>query len=67
MVEMPLALMKCSELLAATKRIVNYGNAGYYQVLSVDVGGKHVFSVSGLVFAELHIHQKNEDWEDISC
>lgn len=27
-------LMKCSKLMGATKRIVNYGNAGYYHVLS---------------------------------
>ena len=54
MVEMSPALMKRSKLMAATKRIVNYGNAGYYQVLSAEVGGKHGFSVSGLVFDEIH-------------
>lgn len=53
MVEMSPALMKRSKLMTATKRIVNYGNAGYYQVLSAEVGGKHGFSVSGLAF-ELH-------------
>ena len=49
------ALMKRSKLMGATKRIVNYGNAGYYQVLSAEVGGKHGFSVSGLVFDEHYI------------
>ena len=53
MVEMSPALMKRSKLMAATKRIVNYGNAGFYQVLSAEVGNKHGFSVSGLVFDEI--------------
>lgn len=43
MVEMSPVLMKCSKLMGATKRIVNYSNAGYYQVLSAEVGGKHGF------------------------
>ena len=54
MVEMSPALLKRSKLMTATKRIVNYGNSGYYQVLSAEVGGKHGFSVSGLVFDEIH-------------
>ena len=37
-VEMTPALMKRSKIMAATKRIVNYSNAGFYQVLSADVG-----------------------------
>ena len=43
MVEMSPALMKRSKLMSATKRIVNYGNAGFYQVLSAEVGSKHGF------------------------
>ena len=58
------ALMKRSKLMAATKRIVNYGNAGYYQVLSAEVGGKHGFSVSGLVFDEIHT-QPNRQLYDV--
>lgn len=54
MVEMSPALMKRSKLMSATKRIVNYGNAGFYQVLSAEVGSKHGFSISGLVFDEIH-------------
>ena len=64
MVEMSPALMKRSKLMAATKRIVNYGNAGYYQVLSAEVGGKHRFSVSGLVFDEIHT-QPNRQLYDV--
>ena len=64
MVEMSPALMKRSKLMAATKRIVNYGNAGYYQVLSAEVGGKHGFSVSGLVFDEIH-NQPNRQLYDV--
>lgn len=38
MVEMTPALLKRSKIMAATKRIVNYKNAGFYQVLSAEVG-----------------------------
>lgn len=64
MVEMSPALMKRSKLMGATKRIVNYGNAGYYQVLSAEVGGKYGFSVSGLVFDEIHT-QPNRQLYDV--
>ena len=50
--------------MTATKRIVNYGNSGYYQVLSAEVGGKHGFSVSGLVFDEIHT-QPNRQLYDV--
>ena len=55
---------KRSKLMGATKRIVNYSNAGYYQVLSAEVGGKHGFSVSGLVFDEIHT-QPNRQLYDV--
>ena len=64
MVEMSPALMKRSKLMGATKRIVNYSNAGYCQVLSAEVGGKHGFSVSGLVFDEIHT-QPNRQLYDV--
>lgn len=64
MVEMSPALLKRSKLMTATKRIVNYGNSGYYQVLSAEVGGKHGFSVSGLVFDEIHT-QPNRQMYDV--
>ena len=64
MVEMTPALLKRSKIMGATKRIVNYGNAGYYQVLSAEVGGKHGFSVSGLVFDEIHT-QPNRQLYDV--
>lgn len=51
-------------IMGATKRIVNYSNAGYYQVLSAEVGGKHGFSVSGLVFDEIHT-QPNRQLYDV--
>ena len=54
MVELTPALLKRSKIMAATKRLVNYGNAGFYQVLSADVGNKHGLNVSGLVMDELH-------------
>lgn len=64
MVEMSPSLLKRSKIMGATKRIVNYGNAGYYQVLSAEVGGKHGFSVSGLVFDEIHT-QPNRQLYDV--
>ena len=64
MVEMSPALTKRSKLMTATKRIVNYGNAGFYQVLSAEVGNKHGFSVSGLVFDEIHT-QPNRQLYDV--
>jgi len=48
------ALNKRSKITAATKRIVNYSNAGFYQVLSAETGTKHGLNVSGLVFDEIH-------------
>ena len=38
MVEMTPALLKRSKIMAAGKRLVNYNNAGFYQVLSAEVG-----------------------------
>lgn len=54
MVLMSPALNKRSKITAATKRIVNYSNAGFYQVLSAETGTKHGLNVSGLVFDEIH-------------
>lgn len=64
MVELTPALLKRSKIMGATKRIVNYSNAGIYQVLSADVGNKHGFSVSGLVFDEIH-NQPNRNLYDV--
>lgn len=63
MVEMMPALMKRSKVMGATKRIVNYQNAGYYQVVSADVGGKHGYSISGLVFDEIHNQKNRQLWD----
>jgi phage terminase large subunit-like protein len=49
--------------MTATKRVVNYSNAGYYQVVSADVGGKHGYSISGLVFDELHTQPNRKLWD----
>lgn len=64
MVEMSPALSKRSKLLPSAKRIVNYSNAGFYQVLSAEVGTKHGLNVSGLVFDELHT-QPNRHLYDV--
>lgn len=58
------ALMKRSKIAAATKRIVNYSNAGFYQVLSAETGTKHGLNVSGLVFDEIHA-QPNRKLYDV--
>lgn len=64
MVQFCPALMKRSKIMSATKRIVNYSNAGFYQVLSAEVGTKHGLNVSGLVFDELHT-QPNRQLYDV--
>ena len=64
MVDMTPALVKRSKIMAAGKRIVNYSNGGYYQVLSAEVGTKHGLNVSGLVFDELH-SQPNRQLYDV--
>lgn len=64
MVMMNPALMKRSKITAATKRIVNYSNAGFYQVLSAETGTKHGLNVSGLVFDEIHA-QPNRKLYDV--
>lgn len=64
MVEMSPALIKRSKVLDASKRLVNYTNAGFYQVLSAEVGTKHGFNVSGLVFDEIHA-QPNRKLYDV--
>ena len=64
MVEKAPALYKRSKVAAATKRIVNYANAGFYQVLSAEVGTKHGLNVSGLVLDEVHA-QPNRHLYDV--
>jgi phage terminase large subunit-like protein len=64
MVEMTPALMKRSKIMSAGKRLVNYSNAGFYQVLSAEVGTKHGLNVSGLVLDELHA-QPNRNLVDV--
>ena len=64
MVRMTPALMKRSKIMGATKRIVNYSNAGFYQVLSAEVGTKHGLNVSGLVLDEVHA-QPNRKLYDV--
>ena len=64
MVEKTPALLKRSKMMTATKRIVNYSNAGFYQVLSAEVGTKHGLTVSGLVLDEVHA-QPNRKLYDV--
>ncbi len=64
MVDMAPSLMKRSKIMSAGKRIVNYRNSGFYQVLSAEVGTKHGLNVSGLVFDELHT-QPNRQLYDV--
>ena len=42
---------------------MNYSNSGYYQVVSADVGGKHGYSISGLIFDEIHNQPNRELWD----
>ncbi|HEM4402368.1 TPA: terminase large subunit [Streptococcus suis] len=64
MVGMSNPLNKRSKIMGATKRIINYSNAGFYQVLSAETGTKHGLNVSGLVFDEIHA-QPNRHLYDV--
>ncbi|MET3634121.1 terminase large subunit [Streptococcus porcorum] len=64
MVQMSRPLEKRSKIMGATKRIVNYSNSGFYQVLSAETGTKHGLNVSGLVFDEIHA-QPNRHLYDV--
>ena len=64
MVETSPALMRRSKIRSAGKRIINYRNAGFYQVLSAETGTKHGLNVSGLVFDEIHA-QPNRKLYDV--
>lgn len=64
MVEMSPALMRRSKIRTAGKHIINYRNAGFYQVLSAETGTKHGLNVSGLVFDEIHA-QPNRKLYDV--
>lgn len=57
------ALEKRSKVIDSVKRVVNYSNAGFYQVLSAEVGTKHGLNVSGLVFDELHAQPNRKLWD----
>ena len=64
MVEMSPALLRRSKIRSAGKRIINYRNAGFYQVLSAETGTKHGLNVSGLIFDEIHA-QPNRKLYDV--
>ena len=66
MVRMTPALMKRSKIMGATKRIVNYSNAGFYQVLSAEVGTKHGLNVSGLVLEDVHAQPNRKRYDDLT-
>lgn len=63
MVKLTPDLENMSRVMDSTKRIVCFQNGGYYTVASSDVGGKHGFSISGLVFDELHTQPNRELWD----
>ena len=64
MAEMTPALMRRSKIMAAQKRLVNYSNAGFYQVLSADVSNKHGLNISCVVLDECHA-LPNRDLYDV--
>ena len=57
-------LLSQSKIATANKRIVNYSNHGFYQVLSAETGTKHGLNVSGLIFDEIHA-QPNRKLYDV--
>lgn len=57
-------LLSQAKIATANKRIVNYSNHGFYQVLSAETGTKHGLNVSGLIFDEIHA-QPNRKLYDV--
>ena len=66
MVELSPALLKRSKIAATNKRIVCNTNAGFYQVLSAEVGTKAGLNVSCLVYDEIFA-APNRQLYDILC
>jgi len=54
MIETNTALLKRCKIIDSTKRVANYSNAGFYQVLSADVKSKHGLNVSAAIIDEIH-------------
>jgi phage terminase large subunit-like protein len=57
--------MRRSKIRTAGKRIINYRNAGFYQVLSAETGNKARLNVSGLVFDEIHAQPNRKLYDDV--
>ena len=55
---------EAEEFITQHGTIINYSNAGFYQVLSAETGTKHGLNVSGLVFDEIHA-QPNRKLYDV--
>ncbi len=64
MVELSPALSKHIEIRKANKLMTYLPTNSKYQVLSAEVGGKHGFNISSVVFDELHT-QPNRDLYDV--
>jgi len=60
MVNQELALLERGKVIDSVKRIVNYENAGWYDVLSSEAFSKHGYNVSGVIFDELHAQPNRE-------
>jgi phage terminase large subunit-like protein len=58
------ALSKRVKILDSMKRLIYRPMSGVYQVLSADLGNKHGFNTSGVVFDELHV-QPNRKLYDV--
>lgn len=55
-------LSKRLKILDSRKRIINYSNNGFYQVLSSDVKTKHGLNPSCVLFDEIHAQPNDELW-----
>jgi len=60
MVNQEPALLERGKVIDSVKRIVNYENAGWYDVLSSEAFSKHGYNVSGVIFDELHAQPNRE-------
>jgi len=63
MVRQSKALMQRCRIIDSQKRIVNYSEASFYQVLSAEAYTKHGINAHGILFDELHTQPTRDLWD----
>jgi phage terminase large subunit-like protein len=63
MVNQAPALLQRSKVVESQKRIVNYTQNSFYQVLSAEAYSKHGLNAHGILFDELHTQPDRDLWD----